>query len=57
MLRVAGIGETKMSEEYVQIDNLVLANPREQGVPESTMTIINFVEPSELFDQETIEVF
>ena len=57
MLRAAGIGETKMFEEYVKIDNLVLANPLEQGLPESTITIINFVEPVDAFDQEAIEVF
>ena len=51
-----GIGETRMSEEYVFIDNLILNNPLEQAIPESGVTIINFVAPSELFDQETIEV-
>lgn len=46
-----------MSKEYVFIDNLVLDNPLEQSLPESNIIVINFVEPSEVFDQETIEVF
>ena len=47
-----------MSEEYVFIDNIVLKNPLEQQVPESTIQVINFVEEADLtFDQHTIEVF
>lgn len=45
-----------MSEEYVFIDNIILKNPLEQAIPDSDITIINFVAPSEPFDQETLEV-
>lgn len=45
-----------MSEEYVFIDNLILSNPLEQAIPESDVTIINFVAPHEAYDQETVEV-
>lgn len=42
--------------EYVEIDNLVLNNPLEQGAPESNINVINFVELTEAYDQLTIEV-
>ena len=45
-----------MSQEYVFIENLILDNPLEQAIPDSDVTIINFVAPSEPFDQETLEV-